>query len=622
MVSAVGRPSRVVPMKAACDAAAAGPLLVSASERRVMDERTGETAKSGTEAMPSVDYEAIGRNLARMVEEGGKALAAYMKPREEGRIKPELAEDLTDAIKTLGRVLDYWLSDPQRALELQSSLGRTYLDLWGAASRRLAGEHAAPLVAPDPKDKRFADPEWSQNQFFDFLKQLYLLTAQWAERLVKGAEIDPPTRLKAEFYVRQIIGAISPSNFVLTNPELLRETLTSNGENLVRGMTMLSEDIRLGEGHLKIRQSDPAMFEVGRNLALTPGKVVFENDLMQLLQYEATTPEVLKIPLLIVPPWINKFYILDLNPEKSFIKWCTEQGITVFVISWVNPDAHLADKSFEQYMREGVITAMDKVSEATGEKKMHTIGYCVGGTLLAITLAWLAAKKQDRAVSATLFTAQVDFTYAGDLAVFVDEDRVKQLEAHMKEQGYLEASRMATAFNMLRSNDLVWPYIVNNYLRGKKPYAFDILYWNSDATRMPAANHSFYLRNCYLENRLAKGEMEIAGVTLDLKKVKLPIYNLATREDHIAPAKSVLYGSQLFGGDVRYVLAGSGHIAGVINPPGKPKYQYWTGGPATGADVDAWVAKAEEHPGSWWPDWLKWLTAQGDARVPARTIGG
>jgi polyhydroxyalkanoate synthase len=609
-------------MKAACDAAAAGPLLVSASERRVMDERTGETAKSGTEAMPSVDYEAIGRNLARMVEEGGKALAAYMKPREEGRIKPELAEDLTDAIKTLGRVLDYWLSDPQRALELQSSLGRTYLDLWGAASRRLAGEHAAPLVAPDPKDKRFADPEWSQNQFFDFLKQLYLLTAQWAERLVKGAEIDAPTRLKAEFYVRQIIGAISPSNFVLTNPELLRETLTSNGENLVRGMTMLSEDIRLGEGHLKIRQSDPAMFEVGRNLALTPGKVVFENDLMQLLQYEATTPEVLKIPLLIVPPWINKFYILDLNPEKSFIKWCTEQGITVFVISWVNPDAHLADKSFEQYMREGVITAMDKVSEATGEKKMHTIGYCVGGTLLAITLAWLAAKKQDRAVSATLFTAQVDFTFAGDLAVFVDEDRVKQLEAHMKEQGYLEASRMATAFNMLRSNDLVWPYIVNNYLRGKKPYAFDILYWNSDATRMPAANHSFYLRNCYLENRLAKGEMEIAGVTLDLKKVKLPIYNLATREDHIAPAKSVLYGSQLFGGDVRYVLAGSGHIAGVINPPGKPKYQYWTGGPATGADVDAWVAKAEEHPGSWWPDWLKWLTAQGDARVPARTIGG
>ena len=592
-----------------------------------MDTRTTDSAKPGmnkpgTEAIPSVDYESLARNAARFIEEGGKALAAYMKPREEGRIKPDNAEDLTDAIKSIGQVTEYWLSDPQRALELQTSLGRAYIDLCTGAAKRLAGETVPPAVAPDPKDKRFADPDWSQNQFFDFLKQFYLLTAQWAERLVKTAEVDPHTRQKAEFYIRQITNALAPSNFVLTNPELLRETLSSNGENLVRGMHMLSEDIRIGEGHLKIRQSDPATFEVGRNLALTPGKVVFENELMQLIQYEAATTEVLKVPLLIVPPWINKFYILDLNPEKSFIKWCTEQGITVFVISWVNPDAHLADKSFEQYMREGVITAMDKVTEATGEKKMHTIGYCVGGTLLSITLAWLAAKKQNRAVSATLFTAQVDFTYAGDLAVFVDEERIKQLETHMKEQGYLEASRMATAFNMLRANDLVWPYIVNNYLRGKKPYPFDILYWNSDATRMPAANHSFYLRNCYLENKLAKGEMEIAGVTLDLRKIKVPVYNLATREDHIAPAKSVLVGSQLFGGDVRYVLAGSGHIAGVVNPPTKPKYQYWTGGPPQGSDVDAWAAKATEHAGSWWPDWLTWLKERDDLTVPARKVGG
>ena len=592
-----------------------------------MDTRTPDSAKPasgkpGTEAIPSVDYESLARNAARFIEEGGKALAAYMKPREEGRIKPDSTEDLADAIKSIGQVTEYWLADPQRALELQTSLGRAYLDLYAGAAKRLTGETVPPAVVPDPKDKRFADPDWSQNQFFDFLKQAYLLTAQWADRLVKTAEVDPHTRQKAEFYIRQITNALAPSNFVLTNPELLRETLSSNGENLVRGMHMLSEDIRIGEGHLKIRQSDPSMFEVGRNLALTPGKVVFQNELMQLIQYEAATTEALKVPLLIVPPWINKFYILDLNPEKSFIKWCTEQGITVFVVSWVNPDAHLADKSFEQYMRDGVITAMDKVSEATGEKKMHTIGYCVGGTLLAITLAWLAAKKQNRTVSATLFTAQVDFTYAGDLAVFVDEERIKHLETHMKEQGYLEASRMATAFNMLRANDLVWPYIVNNYLRGKKPYPFDILYWNSDATRMPAANHSFYLRNCYLENKLAKGEMEIAGVTLDLRKIKVPIYNLATREDHIAPAKSVLYGSQLFGGEVRYVLAGSGHIAGVVNPPTKPKYQYWTGGPAQGTDVDAWVAKATEHAGSWWPDWLKWLKAQNDATVPARAIGG
>ncbi len=583
-----------------------------------MDKPTTEPAKIG-----SVDYEAFAHNLARMIEEGGKALAAYMKPREEGKIKSETADDVAEVVKTVGQVAEYWLSDPQRALELQTSLGRAYLDLWAGAVKRMAGEPAAPVASPAPKDKRFSDPEWSQNQFFDFLKQAYLLTAQWGERLVKDAAgIDEHTRQKAEFYVKQIANAISPSNFVLTNPELLRETLSSNAENLVRGMHMLGEDITAGHGHLKIRQSDLTMYEVGRNLALTPGKVVFQNELIQLIQYEATTPEVLKVPLLIVPPWINKFYILDLMPEKSLIKWCVDQGITVFVISWVNPDAKLAEKSFEQYMREGVIAALDMVEAATGERKVNAIGYCVGGTLLSITLAYLAAKKDDRVLSATLFAAQVDFTYAGDLMVFVDEERIQQLEAHMKEQGYLEASRMATAFNLLRSNDLIWPYIVNNYLRGKQPFAFDILYWNSDATRMPAANHSFYLRTFYLDNKLAKGDMEIAGVRLDLRKVTVPVYNLATREDHIAPAKSVLYGSQFFGGPVKFVLAGSGHIAGVINPPGKPKYQYWTGAEPGGSDVDAWRAKASEHPGSWWPDWLEWLKSQDAATVPARKIGG
>jgi polyhydroxyalkanoate synthase len=570
----------------------------------------------------SVDIEAFSRNLARLVEESGKALAAYLKPREEGKIKPELAEDISDVVRTVTQILEYWLSDPKRAVELQTSLGRAYLDLWSGAVKRLAGEEAPPAVTPDPKDKRFADPEWSQNQFFDFLKQTYLLTTQWADRLVKDAEVDEHTRKKAEFYIRQIGNAISPSNFVLTNPELLRETLSSNAENLVRGMHMLSEDIEAGQGHLKIRQSDPSLFEVGRTLALTPGKVVFQNDLMQLIQYEATTAEVLKVPLLIVPPWINKYYILDLTPEKSFIKWCVDQGITVFVVSWVNPDAHLAEKSFEQYMREGVIAAMDAIEEATGEKKVHAIGYCVGGTLLSITLAYLAAKRKNRVVSATFFAAQVDFTYAGDLMVFVDEESIQSLEAHMKEKGYLEASRMANAFNLLRSNDLVWPYVVNNYLRGKKPFPFDILYWNSDATRMPAANHSFYLRNCYLDNRLTNGKMEIAGITLDLKKVTMPVYNLATREDHIAPAKSVLTGSSFFGGPVKFVLAGSGHIAGVVNPPAKAKYQYWTGGNPEGSDVDAWLKTATEHPGSWWPDWLDWLKSQNATTVPARAIGG
>ena len=583
-----------------------------------MDKPTTEPAKVG-----NVDVETLSRNVARLIEEGGKALAAYLKPREEGKVKGDSAEDITDVVKSVGRVAEYWMSDPRRALEVQTSLGRAYLDLWASAVKRMAGEQTEPVAAPDPRDRRFADPEWSQNQFFDFLKQAYLLGSQWADRLVKDAAgIDETTRKKAEFYVKQIANAVSPSNFVLTNPELLRETLASNGENLVRGMHMLSEDIKAGQGTLKIRQSDPSMFDVGRNLAVTPGKVVFQNELMQLIQYEATTKQVLKIPLLIVPPWINKFYILDLTPEKSFIKWCVDQGITVFVLSWVNPDARLAKKSFEEYMREGAITALDVVAKVTGEKQVHAIGYCVGGTLLSITLAYLAAKKQSRVKSATLFAAQVDFSFAGDLLVFVDEERIKQLEAHMKEQGYLEASRMANTFNMLRSNDLIWPYIVNNYMRGKKPMPFDILYWNSDATRMPAGNHSFYLRNCYLDNKLSKGKMEIGGTKLDLKKVKVPVYNLATREDHIAPAKSVLFGSQFFGGPVKYVLAGSGHIAGVVNPPGKAKYQYWTGGKPAGSNVDDWLKRATEHPGSWWPDWLKWLKSHDAKTAPARKIGG
>ncbi len=582
------------------------------------------TTPLATPARPitSVNVEAFAHNFARMIEEGGKALAAYMKPREEGRLKNEMAEEVTDVVKTVGHVAEYWLSDPKRAIELQASLGRAYLGLWATTVKRMAGEPAPPVVAADTKDKRFADPEWSQNQFFDFLKQVYLLTAQWGEKLVTDAQgVDEHTKAKAAFYVKQITNAISPSNFVLTNPELLRETLTSNADNLVRGMHQLTEDIKAGQGNLKIKQSDASRFEVGRNLALTPGKVIFQNDLMQLIQYTPTTKDVLKVPLLIVPPWINKFYILDLTPEKSYIKWCVDQGLTVFVISWVNPDARLAAKGFDEYMSEGPLAALDAIEQATGEKKLHAVGYCVGGTLLAITLAYLAAKKKDRVISATMFAAQVDFTYAGDLKVFVDEERIKQLEEHMKTQGYLEASSMATTFNMLRSNDLIWPYVINNYLKGKKPFPFDLLFWNSDATRMPAANHSFYLRNCYLNNKLTKGEMEVGGVKLDLKNVNIPIYNLATREDHIAPAKSVMEGSRYFGGPVTYVLAGSGHIAGVVNSPAKPKYQYWLGGKPEGADIEAWLKTAEEHQGSWWPNWLDWLTAQNPKTVPAREVG-
>ena len=576
-----------------------------------------EPMKIGT-----VDVEEFSRNLARLVEEGGRALAAYLKPREEGRTSNELAHEMTEVVTTLSHVAEYWLTDPQRAVELQTRLGKAYLDLWASAVRRLAGEETAPVVTPASNDKRFSDPEWSSNQFYDFLKQAYLLGTQWANRLVSdAAELDPHTRQKAEFYVRQITNALSPSNFVLTNPELLRETLSSNADNLVRGMRMLAEDIESGGGDLRIRQSDSSLFAVGRNLATTPGKVVFQNELMQLIQYAPSTASVLKRPLLIVPPWINKFYVLDLTPEKSFIKWCVDQGITVFCISWVNPDAGLAQKTFEDYVRQGPLAALDAIKQATGEDEVHTVGYCVGGTLLAVTLAALAARGDKRIVSATLFAAQVDFTLAGDLKVFVDEAQVAALERRMAERGYLEGKSMVTVFNMLRSNDLLWPYVINNYLKGKAPFPFDLLYWNSDATRLPAANHSFYLRNCYLDNKLAKGEMVIAGTPIDLKAVKIPIYNLATREDHIAPAKSVLLGSKLFGGKVKYVLAGSGHIAGVVNPPDKNKYQYWTGPIRRDGNVDAWLDKATEHPGSWWPDWLAWLKKKGPAEVPARVPG-
>ena len=570
----------------------------------------------------SIDIEEFSRNVARLVEEGGKAMAAYLRPREDGKAGGQFADEVTDMVKTFGQVGEFWMSDPQRAMAVQTNLGRAYLDLWANAVNRMAGREAPPVVSPDPKDKRFADPEWSSNQFFDFLKQAYLLTVKWANQLVENAdELDPHTRQKAEFYVRQIANAIAPSNFVLTNPELLRETLYSNADNLVRGMQMLAQDIEAGQGDLRIRQTAPNTFKVGENIAISPGKVIFENELMQLIQYAPTTDKVLKRPLLIVPPWINKFYILDLTPEKSFIKWCVDQGITVFVISWVNPDERLARKDFEDYMREGPLAALDAIKQATGEARVDTIGYCVGGTLLAIALGYMAAKGDNRISSATFFTAQVDFTYAGDLKVFIDDEQIASVERQMSERGYLEGSKMANAFNMLRPNDLIWPYVINNYLKGKEPMPFDLLHWNSDATRMPAANHSFYLRSCYLENRLATGEMEIGGVPIDLRKVKVPVYSLATREDHIAPARSVFIGMQLFGGPMKFVLSGSGHIAGVINPVEKHKYQYWTGAKPKGDEVEAWIGKAEEHPGSWWPDWLAWLKAKNKALVKARVPG-
>ena len=575
-----------------------------------------------TQLAKKFDPEAFALNLARAMESSGQALAAFLKPREGGDLKDRPPSELAEVVKTFSAVAEYWLSDKERSAELQTKIGKAYLDLWGSSVRRLAGEEAPPVIAPSPRDKRFSDPEWKSNQFFDFIMQLYLLTTQWAQELVRNAEgVDPHTRKKAEFYVQQISNALAPSNFVLTNPEVLRETLASSGDNLVRGMKMLAEDIEAGHGTLRIRQSDPSNLIVGVNMATTPGKVIYQNELMQLIQYAPSTENVLRTPLLIVPPWINKFYILDLKPEKSFIKWCVDQGTTVFVISWVNPDKSLGAKTFDDYMKEGPLAAMDAIERATGELKVHTMGYCVGGTLLASTLAWLAEKRRVRVTSATLLAAQVDFTNAGDLLVFVDEDQVSALERDMQASGVLEGSKMAMAFNMLRSNDLIWSYVVSNYLKGQPPSSFDLLHWNSDATRMPAANHSYYLRNCYLENRLSTGSMVLDNTLLDLSKVKIPIYNLATREDHIAPADSVLYGSQFFGGPVKYVLSGSGHIAGVVNPPSSGKYQFWTNDNIKDITLADWLKGAQEHKGSWWPDWHGWLAGIDAEEVPARAVG-
>ncbi len=554
-----------------------------------------------------------------MVEQAGKVAAAYLKPLERGEARTGGTDEAADLVRTLGHVAEGVMRDPARAIEAQASLASNFMGLWAQTLRKMHGEPAEDIAKPEPKDPRFADPEWTDNPVFDFIKQYYLITSRWAEDLVERAEgLDEHTREKARFYVKQLSSALAPSNFIVTNPELIRETMREGGENLVRGLSMLAEDVEQGHGELRVRMTDLSRFKVGENIAITPGRVVLRNDLIELIQYAPSTGTVLARPLVIVPPWINKFYILDLNPEKSFIKWCVDQGLTVFCISWVNPDERHRNKGFEAYMKEGVLAAVKAACEITGQPDVAAIGYCVGGTMLAVTLAYMAAQGDNRISSATFFTTQVDFEHAGELKVFVDEEQIQSIEAQMRQKGYLDGSRMASAFNMLRPNDLIWSNVVNTYLKGKAPPPFDLLYWNSDSTRMTEANHSFYLRNCYLNNTLSKGDMKIGGVRLDLSKVTVPIYNLATREDHIAPARSVFKGCSFFGGDVTFVLSGSGHIAGVVNPPNKVKYQYWTNGPATGRFED-WVAGAVETPGSWWPHWMAWLNAQAPARVPART---
>jgi len=562
------------------------------------------------------------QNMAKVFEQA--AGIARMVAERPQPVLQEAETQLTpmeQVSKTLGAITQSYMNDPQKLMDAQMQLWNSYTQLWQNAWAKALGQQPAPVAEPARSDKRFKDKDWQENTVFDFLKQFYLISANWAQEMVKNADgVDEHTRHKAKFYVEQIANAVSPSNFAVTNPEVLRATLASNGANLIEGLKHLQEDMQTPDGRLRIKQTDMTAFEIGRNIATTPGKVVFRNETFELIQYSPTQEQTYEYPLVIFPPWINKFYILDLNAKKSFVKWAVDQGLTVFIVSWVNADEKQARKSFSDYMREGFLEAIQAAQDATGAEKVNVIGYCIGGTLTAASLGWMAAQNDSRVNAATFFTTQVDFEKAGDLLVYVDEEQVKWIEGRMKDKGYLPGTRMADAFNLLRSNDLIWSYVVNNYMLGKDPMPFDLLYWNSDSTRMPAGVHSFYLRECYMANKLSQGKMVLDNVRVDLKKVKMPVYNLAAREDHIAPLASVFRLGRYFGGPTRLVVSGSGHIAGVVNPPEANKYQYWTnekGAPT----LEEWLKGATEHAGSWWPDWAKWMSDKSGRKVKAPVPG-
>ncbi|HXI87901.1 MAG TPA: class I poly(R)-hydroxyalkanoic acid synthase [Parvularculaceae bacterium] len=545
-----------------------------------------------------------------------------MKNADNLKNAPVVAADPLNVRESFQEMMNSLAADPGTVMQRQFNLWGDYAKLMAAMSRRIAGEDVPPAIEPEPGDKRFAHPAWRENQLLDFVKQAYLTYAKWLRSTVHQLEgMDEHGKKKAEFYTQQFLDAIAPTNFPVLNPEVIETTIESKGENLLKGMKNLLEDIDRGHGELAIRQADLEHFKLGVNVATTPGKVVYQNEIMQLIQYDPQTEEVAKRPLLIFPPWINKFYILDLQPENSFIRWMVEQGRTVFVVSWVNPGPELKDKTFEDYIKQGLFEALAAVREATGEAEVDAIGYCIGGTMLATALAYMAETGDERIKSATFFTAQADFKESGDLLLFVDDEQLGAIEKQMDAAGgILEGRAMATTFNMLRSNDLIWSFVIDNYMKGKDPAKFDILYWNSDATRMPKNVHLFYLREFYQYNRLAKGEMVIGGERLDLHDVKIPVFLQAGETDHIAPSNSVYRTAQLFGGPVTYMLAGSGHIAGVINHPSRHKYHHSTN-KALPATVDEWKAGATRHPGSWWPYWMAWLNKTSPGKVPARHPG-
>jgi polyhydroxyalkanoate synthase len=513
------------------------------------------------------------------------------------------------------------MANPARLLEAQLGYWQGYFTLWQHTTRRLMGMETEPVIESDPRDKRFQDAAWKQNEIFDFIKQSYLLAERYITDVVSKVDgLSPQTIHKVDFYSRQFVNALSPSNFVFTNPEVLRKTAETGGENLLRGLNNLLNDLEQGSGSLRIKMTDTEAFKVGENIAASRGKIIYQNDLVQLIQYSPATETVHARPLLIIPPWINKFYILDLRPKNSLVRYLVEHGHTVFMVSWVNPDERLADKDFDDYMAEGVLRVLDVIEQVTQHREINAIGYCLGGTLLACCLAYMKRIKDDRIKTATFFVTLTEFSDAGELGVFIDEEQLQVIEERMQRRGYLEGSEMATTFNMLRANDLIWSFVVNNYLLGNEPFPFDLLYWNSDSTRMPARMHSFYLRNMYQKNLLAKPRgITMKGVPISLGDIDLPSYFLSCREDHIAPWNSTYHGARLFGGKVRFVLAASGHIAGVVNPPGG-KYNHFIN-EALPEDPDEWFGNAAEIAGSWWPDWQRWVTSFDKSEVAARIPG-
>ena len=583
--------------------------------------KPAEPAQSETPTKPLYDPVALARSLAAAAEKGAKLMGDFAA-RQSALGKSALADELGIG-KAFMELAAKMLANPYRLAEAQMNLWWDYMSLWQSSLLKAMGAQGEPVAAPAGSDKRFKHEDWEAHFLFDYVKQSYLVAARWMNSTVAGVEgLDPVARKKVEFFTHQFADALSPTNFALTNPEVLRETVATGGQNLVKGLHNLLDDIERGNGSLRISMTDSSAFELGVNIATTPGKVVYQTDLMQLLQFEPTTPKVYKRPLLVLPPWINKYYIMDLRESNSLVKWCVDQGMTVFLMSWVNPDAKLAHKDFVDYLQEGPLTALEKIGEATGENEVNALGYCLGGTLLAATLGYMAAKKDPRIVSASFMTSLIDFERAGEVRVFIDEAQVQALERKMGERGFLEGSEMATTFNMLRANDLIWSFVINNYLMGRDPFPFDLLHWNQDSTRMPATMHSFYLRNMYLQNKLCEpGGIVLDGVPVDLGKVKVPAYFVSAIEDHIAPWKATYSGPRLFGGKSRFVLSGSGHIAGMINPPNAHKYGFWTRD-ALPADPDEWFAGANHDEGSWWTDWFEWLKPSLGAEVEPRVPGG